>query len=213
MQGKWKEKLGGYDLKGNRRKKQSRKHTIKDKYNYFENRYYREGNSKFISNGLPEAVYEEKTVVKNGCWLDIVSLSDESSALKWEGKTSTRIVYMRKELWKVTFYDYIDLSILDVSFREKVNQYLGKEFFLFEIPEVTVVKNLVSGTNYNRSNIYYIYGKPVLKKWWGRGISKRYYKQTINSKNRAKVKEWISHENWDKICDTLDKNIVRWELY
>jgi len=31
MQGKWKEQLGGYNAKDTKRKKQSRKHTLKDK--------------------------------------------------------------------------------------------------------------------------------------------------------------------------------------
>lgn len=204
MKGLWKEKLSGWNQKGERRKRQNRKHSLKDNFDYIEKAAYRDiDNKNYKWEGSYEPLIEE--VVKYGYQVDVY-IAEVSSF--WHSKD---FVYEKnkkvcKEVGKSFYKDYETKENLR-QLSVKVKKELGREFIKYDEPITFLIKEVL----HNPGKLF-VYGKPVDKKKWYRGTRRRKWTQRfLNKDMRSKVRKYIHNENWDDVIDSIaEKNTVNW---
>lgn len=208
MTGLWKENIGGWNAKNQKRKKQSRKHTLKDKGKVL---------IKAFHKGKPVDVREEYEIEhiltdppqKRSDWCELWSVRKTKNHFCKIGKSFYAIKYGDKWFNHVTYKELPDSrEIVALDF-------IGKEEFEKDpVEEKSSRSYLWAATK----TTYYIYGKPV-EKWkersfYSHGHRRLDAQKKVTRRNRARLKTWISKADWDKEIKThaLSKSIS-WEIY
>lgn len=207
MQGIWKEKLGGYDRKGNRRKRHSRKHTLKDKVKPFIKKFkYKDIENDVFHNEANnvEFIKPEPRLV-NSVWIETWRVRVERT-LSWK-KPAWDSVYLTRN-WSENIrtayktngrwydeYDHTEISgdVIPLAF-------LFKE--QIELDEPIEIKTPRWWGGIGTKDELFVYGKPLPEDWhniygfWGRK-SRKWYQTKANRKDRRLAKEFCRPRDWD----------------
>jgi hypothetical protein len=221
MKGTWKENVGGY-TKDNKRKKQSRKHTLKDcaKWHISHTDSYREGKESpsTILNGDVEI--QGKTIPAKKQWIiNIYSIDVDNYNYKektpddvfegfFEGNNRVAYEYHGK------FYDIYDNS--EIQGKIKILNLIDTEYIDWDkdLPDIKerVWKPATKTT-------IFLYGKPLPADYWNMfgfysSRARKYWQKAVNKMDRQRVREYISNEDWDIDVKThaLSKSID-WEIW
>lgn len=201
MQGTWKEKVGGWNHKGQRRKKQSRKHTLKDKAKALLKRYdYYGKNDDTIHSSVNVTTFVVEPVCKKSGFVSIY-------------KYGTQIVYIKDQFGNFGNLDdilehssYLQYKFYDVytDMKTKVKN-LERVTFLYK-EEVQYKTPLMKGFRYmyrvpKSYNDITIYGKPVDTAWKYRrklySKFKKHHRKTVNARRRAGIRQWLKRGDYD----------------
>jgi len=208
MKGLWKEKISGYNFKGDKRKKTKRKHILKDNI-----KYHIKANNHDRKNRLNVEDYIYTVKRKNNKELFV-----KLSLISYE-KYKNDFFYIKNTLaflYKGNWYDYYTKEILKGSFINELyfieNIYLDWDNCLDKYIEK---RYSVYGTKVN----YFLYGKPLPKDFYNMfgfySVRRKKYIQTnANRKDRRLLKQWLSNNDFDKPIKThaLSKSIA-WEVW
>jgi len=229
MQGIWKENLGGWNAKGNKRRKQTRNHTIKDKAIGIIKNYSEEHSDT-------ESYKSDKNILTNS------TITIHNTYWKRETKILPAIV----KVFKIRlYYDDIDgtpikkvfrafevnglwltedcISIfksLGLSWKQKHHAFVEKVKLIGEVrPDWTQIKesNISFNTSYYPEGTTYLYNKPLYdwKRWrlYNHGKRRKYALNKANSADRMALRTFICNKNWDTEIRThaLSKSIL-WEV-
>ena len=217
MQGRWKENVGGYH-KDCRRKKHSRKHTLKDKVKPLIKKYiYNDIDTDFIwEDGVihtqPEPIYKQSGFIET--WKINVTRYVRDAYPYDEYHYNVYSNNVRTAYYSDGWYDeYTNEPIIgDVT---KLS-FLWKVEVQYDTPKKI---NRKRSYFYSEREEIYVYGKPLPKDWnniygfWGTKSRKPAAKMA-NKIGRAKVREWIHKADWDKPIKNyaLEKSIA-WEIW
>jgi len=217
MTGTWKENVSSYH-KDCRRKKQSRKHTLKDKVKPLVKKFkYKNIDTDFIfSDGIVITKPEPKT--KQSGFVDTFKIEVQRSLNEVEsdeGYLYTRFSSkVRTAYYANGWYDeYTDEPIYgDVK---KLSFIWSKEV-QYDKPAVIRDRRWYSASYVDT---IYIYGKPITSNWlnhygfWS-SKSRKPAAKMANRIGRAKCREWIHNAVWDAPIKNyaLEKSIA-WEIW
>ena len=206
MNGTWKENLSGYNHKGQRRKKQTRKHILKDKIKpliknfYFKNKEIEK--EKFFIENQVEYIDNEQTKKKRNITIKIYKIE----VIRYYGELcNSRYSTNIREAYKSVNGGYYDLYNFEPIIGNEI-----KELSLIDTEEFEVEQKDNSKKNnkpityfYYNSKIYFIYGKPLEKDFfniYGFNSCKRrkYCKKLANKRTRKNIKTWLKKGDFDK---------------
>jgi len=226
MQGTWKENIQGWNTKDSKRKKQSRKHTLKDraKWHIKHTRWNRNQDSAatYVEGSSKKEIYlvENRRQFKVEVWTIDVDNYDYKKTLKSirfrrvpEGffKGNTKIAYE----WRGFWYDYYTAKPYR-GLIKKLNK-IDEEFVEWDkhIPKYEEVEFELGA----EVETIYLYNKPIPVDYYNMfGFyttrRRKFVQKMVNKMDRARVREWVSRENWDTEIKThaLSKSIA-WEIY
>jgi len=229
MNGTWKENISGYDRKGNKRRKQSRKHTLKDKAkwhikhtiyskqtnNKLSNKTYIEGNVEFI----PAMVKNHKELYVDVWTVDVDNYDysktlDEYCFLPPAGyfEGNNKIAFEYNNAWyDIYTHTYIKGIIKPLNKIDTI--YLNWDE---NKPKIVEYKGYCG---VDTKETIYLYNKPLSVKFWNiygfySTKARKYAQKKVNHIDRQNVRTYISESNWDKEIKThaLSKSIA-WEIY
>ena len=222
MQGLWKEKISGYDKKGIRRRKTSRKNTIRDKrvallkdYHKGRNKIYRienpmelvyKGNRYVLNN---EKIEKTTPIYKIGFRIPKKGFEDDYS------KSS----YISIKAYRNGDKGHYNTQWLEEKTDKNIRDYFGlsfKQFYcidhIFTIKEVGIKeldwqnevlkRNRIRRCDFNTNNQReFIYNKPLYRyyKWsmYTESTRRRFARKMVNGQTRTSVRNWINKGNWD----------------
>jgi len=207
MNGLWKENLGGWNHKGQKRKKQKRKHTIRDRARALlkvqerkDIGIWEEGEVEFKK---PEKIF------KNNFYIEIWRV-------KFLKSDYSKYIYRDAYFWNNCWYNEYTDEPIHYSFVKKVDFLYATEL-VFDKP-IEIKENPFRGYSFYVSTTTFIFGKPLpnWKKWtlYNDGRRRKFAQKQAHSKDRAKLREWISKGDWDSEIKThaLSKSIL-WEVH
>lgn len=209
MQGTWKENLSGYDKKGNKRKKCSRKHTLKDKkYAIHKNKL------NIVTDGDVEIIPETKLEYGELAKTYLVSVEKYD----WDGEKRSKS-RLARTFDDVIWYDEYTLEYIDNTVRKINFEY--SEFIEYNEPKkVHVYSEYRFYYSYVSTNtLDFIYGKPYDEGGdiWPNFItrsSKKWYKQHANRKTRSRLKNWLRKKDYDSEIKThCYEKSIKWHVY
>lgn len=202
MKGLWKENLGSWNHKDTKRKKQTRKHTLKDNIKVLikeEINYYKEGECELV---LPKPVYEDCGVV------EVWNVMFSKYEYFFDYSKPRRAYYIPQLGW---FDDYTNNSI-DKPFHKKV-ELVGKKFVKY--PRPIKVKSGYRKNILTFGGEVFLYGKPLPVDYWRmfgfRSTRRRKWIQRyVNKKERRAVRDWVTKADWNREIPThsLSKSIA-----
>jgi len=213
MQGLWKEKLSGYDRKGLKRKKITRKHILKDKAKWH---IINSDNSKQIREEPGNLIYIRKIKNKRNFYAELWLIKEDISKyplnILLKKKNKTKAAFFYKNKW----FDYFTKEPIEYNI---IKIYKIKNIFANLLMEnkskYRIIKKDYSPTN----SIYFLYNKPLNKNFYyefGFWTSRyrKYAQNKANRKDRRIVKDWIRKGNFEKELKShnLSKSIA-WEVW
>jgi len=207
MNGLWKEKLGGWNAKGCRRKSQSRKNTLRDKGRALIHAQDKRKDVGIWEEGDIEYINKEPSF-KYSDWSEIWSVA-VAKDINYS-KSFYAILY--KDVW----YDYITYEMLKEQQLIKKLDFIEKEEFQFENP---IERKNDNGYLWaSAKSTMFIYGKPISN--WKRltfyndGKRRKIAQKIASSKDRALLRTWINKGDWDAEIGShaLSKSIL-WEIW
>jgi len=220
MQGIWKENISGYNKKGFKRKKFSRKHTLKDKAKWhITNCDARKG--KAISNRTKwENKYEfigQKVKTEREIFVDVYKIKVlgsiegvDCSFIEKETK-KTRIAFSYRDHW----YDFYTKELINKCVKELVKI---ETMYINWDQNKDKYRNLRFFSYGNKDRLF-LYGKPLVVDYYNTygfySTKDRIYAQTrANRMDRRRIKIWIDNRDYDKEVKThaLSKTIA-WEIW
>lgn len=231
MQGLWKEDISGWDRKGNKRKKTTRNHNIKDRAlsimkNFEENedlttncrkRYKPEilTSSTIVEHTYTGSFYNTKTSYPEyvQIWKIRYFYGKENESVVCEAFLDGREWKMRdkqtvRNAHSISFKDDYD------SFVEKIRPI---EIFKPDWSKERTYNKKVT-VSLSSDGTTMLWGKPLLdwKRWtlFNDGKRRKYAQQTAHRADRAITRAWITKGKWDTEMKThaLSKSIL-WEIY
>ena len=222
MNGTWKENVSGWDRKGNKRKKQSRKHTLKDKVKPLIRKFHynEEYNDTIWIEGDANYIKPEKYIYKKSGFIET-----------WSIEVSRYIGQKVCEDYLLSEYSYnnrvayqtIDDKWYDEYTNEPIDGIVKKLHFKYK-EEVTFdepVKIYVGTWSRKPSTdeTIFIYGKPITDNYtnqygfWS-ARRRKWIQTSAHRKDRALLRQYISNSDWNKDVKThpLSKSIS-WEVW
>lgn len=220
MKGLWKNKLGGWNHKDTKRKKQTFNNVLRDKGRAVLNKNRRGDLNR------PD-VYEYKTVTerttywntyepRNPVKYGYIDYWDINFNIK-KNDFSNRTVTVRAFLWRGKWYDSITNTSVDCDERT-----VKKVRYIATYPvdwddELIARRNEPSISEYDEERPF-LYGKELSdwKRWtlYGDGKMRTHSKHFANKMDRVRLREWIANEDWDSEIKThkLSKSVT-WMLW
>jgi len=223
MNGIWKENLSGYDRKGQKRKRTTRKNIIRDKakalikhFDYLNVENYIDTDN-YRNESLSIAVFKPIPPSKPE-FADIYSIK-----LSWEDFFSNQWsmfeeAYFKDGLW-------YDINHSEVFYKHSIYSSLTSD-----IEIVKKLKNVQLKYNDNNDSLYkkrniiistgetFIYDKPFAswEKWklYSDGKRRKIAQKLAHHKDRQYLKQWVKKQDWDSNIKThpLSKSIL-WEVW
>jgi len=233
MKGIWKNALSGYDRKGNRRKKQTRHHFVKDnaqllrrrhhKFNHLSSDKFRIEGDTITVGTFAEMNGKIKVVQKTNVYKILVSFKCKKTKTFKSIKT---LAYQKatSKIYSSVWFDYktdkplkkvIGINHYDIFYDVKILNFIEvKELDWERVVEKN--KSIVTKENlYNRCTKEFIYGKIVYGHEinYSDGKRRKIAQKYINGITRASVRNWISKMDWDSERKThpLEKSLA-WEI-
>jgi len=231
MNGTWKENISGYDRKSNKRKKQTRKHLLKDKakYHITHSEYYGRKNKKLSNNPnvcyIEGAVEHTPSMVKNKkeLYVDVYTIDVDNydrtecnvtltDVIRGCFEGNTKIAFNHHGRWyDIYTYEHIRGAVKKLTKIDTI--YLDWDESL---------PDMVEDCGYYASatiETIFLYGKPLPVDWhnifgfWSTK-ARKYAQKKVNSMDRQRLINYISEGDWDKDVKThsLSKSIA-WEIY
>jgi len=226
MNGTWKENIAGYS-KDCRRKKQTRKHTLKDKAKWHikhseirwkikksSSRTKIEGDIKcnFDNLKVKKELYVPVFVIEVDNYKYSKTLGDDYKVKPegfFEGNTKQAFRY-RNDWYDIYTYKKIEGIIKPLNKIDTI--YIPWD----ENLQDTENKN---GCRISTTKTIFLYGKPLCVNYWNEyGFwstkARKYAQKKANSMDRQRVRNYIAEGDWDKEIKThhLSKSIA-WEIY
>jgi hypothetical protein len=225
MQGLWKENVGSWNNKDSKRKKQNRKHTLKDKAKWHIShssnwRNKKESPSTSIEGDIE--ITEDMVKVKKelcvGVYIIEVDNYNYSKTLGkcfgvlpdgfFEGNTKTAFKYHNR------YYDIYTKELIKGIIKplNKIDvMYLDWDKDLPDVEE----RVWKLATKPDTRTTIFLYGKPLPVNYWHIFCSystktKKYAQKQVNRMNRQRTREFISKAEWDKDIKihTLSESIL-----
>lgn len=218
MKGLWKENMSGWDAKGNKRKKQTRKQTVKDNYEFLSGAKddvlaaagILTTDKKFLlineykeSEAIFHRVFKIRVIrgaYNNYSWTtsyDAYQQTDYYGKLWWRcSKTHEWICAIDKK----SRYDYKDVEVIREIETLVIRNDNPKWYSTFS-------------DFHNTGDKEFYYGKELgfQGKWWRRGNpGKKYWSNYSNRSKRRNSKAYCNKSYWDTEIKTnaLDKSIA-----
>ena len=214
MQGVWKNRLGGWNHKNQNRKKQTRKHMLKDK-GEFLNIHSEELDSVKIYGEMKIELNTSKKSSPHTKLVDVQYVEFERYAL-FGGSHKKHILAYFSDGW-IDYYT--DRPILFRWSKISPQKILFKKELVIDKDDkpISPIKD-IPFILYSGGESIHIFGKPVEK--WKINTFYRHtrirskIKKIANSKDRIRVRNWISNKCWDSEIKThsLGKSIL-WEVW
>ena len=220
MQGTWKEKVGGWNHKDTKRKKQTRKHILKDKVKPLIKKFYYD-DKEFEDTIRYETIIEykaDKAVYKNSGFVEYWKIEKLTKVGNQVFGDYLEPIYNRTKMDA-----YLENGIwYNVYTNEIINGYIEKIAFLYKEEKVFNKPKLIN-CGYSRNYIMcyniFIYNKPLGEDWhnqygfWSTK-ARKHVQKLVNARDRANTREYINRGDWDKDVKThaLSKSIA-WEIY
>jgi len=208
MKGLWKEKLSGYNHKGEKRKKTKRKHILKDNI-----KYHIKANTHGRKNKLnvEEYIYSIKKKINKELFVKLSLISHTKYKIDFFYNKNT-LAFLYKGNW----YDYYTQEIIKSSFIKEL--YFVEYIYLDWDRSVEKYVEKKYSTYRNKVN-YFLYGRPLPKDFYNifgfySARRRKYIQINANRKDRRLLKQWLSNNNFDKPIKThaLSKSIA-WEVW
>jgi hypothetical protein len=182
MKGLWKETLGGYNHKGDKRKTQSRKHHIKDNFNFLINKYYKDKRANILA--------EIENITKHSANIEVFDLLVTNvDSTKYCVIQGYQQVDMSNDIWyNINTNEPITDIILEVT--KTYNKYICFK----ENVNISYVHRDNSNIVRIKNSYIFIYGKPyvnIQRLSICEVKSRKPYQNIANRKSRQRVKEWI----------------------
>ena len=213
MQGIWKENISGY-TKDSKRKKQSRKHTLKDKAKWHikHTQYSRKGkcesNKTFVEGDIlvvPDQIKQHKELYINICLISVIydtfDFSYSKIKLVFQYRNDYYDFYTKELITRSTDL----LTVLDIMYLD-----WDEDLELIDRPGYY-------GSS-TRETLF-LYGRPLPVDYWNMfGFystkDRKIAQKKANSMDRQRVREYISKFDWDAEIKThaLSKSIL-WEIW
>jgi len=214
MNGTWKEQLGGYDSKGTRRKRQARKHILKDKIKALEKTFWRESSSEIV---------EEKN--KYSSDVDIFKIQvkrfiEDVRPYYGEYVESVYSTSIREAYFLLGWRDAYTDKLIENCQEVKTLSFLYSKHLVFD--EYLEQKPRRVRPSKWKTNILFVYGKAIPFKY-----TRDYYvvptslkkglAKIVNGKDRMRVKDYIHNADWDANIGThslsKDYHFYAWLMY
>lgn len=212
MQGLWKNSVCGWSHKDSKRKKQTHKHLVKDKYRAMVNAD-RRGDKNLPLYEEGEVVYlEEEPIYTKHVWIEVWKIELTRHRFVGRDSLSLREAYNWRGVW---YDDYTNEPI------ELLGRSVKKLAFLYKVEEQLERpikehqhKRWTSG--WSTGSTTFLYGKPIRNKlkYWDDGKRRKYAQKYANSRDRQRVRTWVGKRDWDAEVKThaLSKSIL-WEIW
>jgi len=227
MQGTWKENIGGWNAKGYKRKKQTRKNTIKDKGRAIL-RNFSEENDIRVGRKSDDTILTNSSITKYISYHSnkVISLPKTVKLFKirvWIEEENDKYIsypfraYFFNGEWfdehNIKVFNNIGSALIKYSHVEKI-----KLIGLFNpIQNDNKKKEDKISISYFAEGTTYLYGKPLPDyqryKLYGYGKRRKIAQGIANSSDRVAIRDFISKFDWDKEIKThaLSKSIA-WEI-
>ena len=229
MQGVWKENVSGYDRKGNKRKKQNRKHLLKDKAKWHikhtiynkqiaskkSNRTYIEGDIDFT----PPMVKNNRELYVDVWVVDIDNYNYSKSLGEYcfiipdghfEGNNRTAFEYNN------SWYDIYTKKIIKGIIKPLTK--IDTIYLDWDENKPKIVEYHGYCGAATKETIF-LYGKPLPVKFWNifgfyATKDRKYAQKKVNHIDRQNLRTYIAKGDWDVEIKThaLSKSIA-WEIY
>jgi hypothetical protein len=198
MKGTWKENLGGWNHKDSKRKKQTRKHLLRDNGRYYSMHDEDCKSCRIESEVEVNAIYE----TKHGETKNIYKIKIN----KWFDSYSTRVAYVYGDPFGLyghyaRWYDaYTEAYIDEHSKRIEVLGLAWQEYTHYDEPRTITKGYSYSGRGWS-DELLFVHNKPYYQ--WERynrfrDYPRKWAQKEVNRSNRAKVKQYIKNGDWDK---------------
>lgn len=239
MQGTWKEKTFGY-IKDCKRKKQKRKHLIKEKNKPILKKYYYKDISNEIVRPGVEVILNEDVKFKHSGFVDVYKAEVFKFVKSINAKHITDICHFKNAYYEMPGYVYTFSSSLkdvyripeeksegyyDAETNEKLTAYDSITIMDFLYKKEIQFKNPIKLSGRKRfatgiTTQVFLYGKPLpesFHKLYGfyscsgrRGFSQK----KANKRDRRLLKEWLGNRNFDTDIKTHETSIsIAWEVF
>ena len=205
MQGLWKNNVSGYNKKGDKRKRQSHKKFVKDKYRSVVKKFVY-GKSENLS------VYREGS--KSVFYRDAKRIPQEAYVFVWNISIGNKekIAWEYKGLW---YDDFTDERLnIKVGFEVKRNFIIEQVPIEVEKQKEHPLREIKSFNIYSKKERL-LYNKPFpieleRMSFW---VKKKYSRQKANRKDRVRLRNWLANWDFDKPIKTheLSKSIL-WDI-
>jgi len=233
MNGLWKETVSGWDRKGNKRRKQTRNNTIRDKArqiihiyseeNDVNDKYSRKSDKAVLTNSaitvhkFTGSSYMSSTRTKYPEYVQMWKIRYHYGSL---GESKVCEAFLNNGKWLLRDKHTLSYSF-EVSWFKQREEFVERicplDMFKPDWTKERAYKNRKS-ENINVYGTTYLYSKP-LPDWkrstfYDDGKRRKYAQKYANSMDRQKIREWIGHKDWDKEVKThaLSKSIL-WEIW
>lgn len=202
MKGLWKENLGGWNAKGGKRKKQTRKQTLKDSYDYLS----KTPDDRLEADGI--LVYDKKFLLINeykeseAIFLRVFKIRVSNGRYAWTSTSAydayQQTDYYGKVWWRCSkTHEWICAA-------DKKSKYDYKDVEVIREVETLVIRNddpkWYSTFSEFTGDAEFYYGKELgfQGKWWRRGNPrKKYWSNYSNRVERRNSFDYCKKGDWD----------------
>lgn len=216
MQGTWKENISGWNQKDSKRKKQSRKHTLKDKAKTLIKKFkYKNIKNKVIWDEGGVEFIKDSSCFKQSGWVESWKVEVETYIGKYKFYWNSdyfqnRYSYsVRTAYWNNGWFDdYDNTPISGPGVKVKKLNFLYKEEIKYDTPiEIKPYRGYRS-TAATKETVF-IYGKPICVDYWNKyrfwsTKRRKYGQQLVNRKERSAIRDWVKKEDWESEIPTND---------
>jgi hypothetical protein len=240
MNGLWKENISGWNNKDTKRKKQTRKHYLRDKGRLINNNFGRFSKKNLKNDSIYRVENEQEILYNRYESMDIKKYAEvfKISLVYYEldeNYIEDKNREVHKELYVYTDpneYHYSKVFYEETS-KKELNEYLGlyftQKYNITEIKETgrkveTDWEILKEKYDIDTTHLFwttekiFMYNKPLsdwkLNSFYCDGKRRKYAQKIAHSKDRQNLRYWLSKEDWDAEIKThaLSKSIL-WEVW
>jgi len=225
MQGTWLENTPLYSKYGDKRRKQTRKHTIKDKFKplikkfHYKDMIDKSGTYKDTIDKYNYVVQDE--IIKHSQKVEVYKVNIKRyykipNTIPWEYNISSSIRYAYK--FNKSWYDsYINQIIGDIG-EVNIIKFEYFTFIHFNPPLITPIKYTKSSYFGHKSSIWF-YDKPIDSNWhnkYGFWSTRRrkFYQNLANRRDRRLSKNYCIKGDWDKdVKSHSSSRSINWDVW
>ena len=228
MNGTWKENVSGYDRKCSKRKRQTRKHTLKDKAKALIRRFkFNDIENDVIRYETKLEYTSDESIIKKSGWVDeyeievstIVDTKIINDVTLDNCTCSLKTAYLENDSWYDVYTNELIVNNARKNSKSKVRIicFLGKKEKIFNKPKI--IKNYFFKDKYILTSNTFIYNKPIPKNFWHiygfySSRARKHIQRRVNHIDRQRLKMYLTKGDWDLEIKThaLSKSIA-WEVY
>ena len=221
MTGTWKEETPTYSKYGDKRRRQTRKHTIKDKFKPLIKKFHyksivdKSGTYKDIIGRY--TYLENDEAIKHSDRIDIYTVKlirKPENGLSFNKTKSIRCAYFHKNKW----CDFYTDEIIKGDFECTILKFQFSTFIHYNPPKIISKKYYKTSYSRRKSSIWF-YDKPVDVNWhnkygFWRSNLRKFFQTIANRRDRRYVKFYCHSQEWDKeIKRCKSSKSIDWDVW